>query len=369
MARIDAQIDAVFADIDGSRQPGAALLVIDHDEILCAKGYGLADVEAGRPITTDTSFYLASLSKQFTGMAIMQLAEQGKLSFEDPLPEYFPEFPRWGSGITLRHMLHHTSGLPHYTQFFSSSDDIPQFSRDVAGVTNEAVLERTMALPAPEFPAGAQYAYGGIGYTLLAMIVEIVSGQSFADFLKANIFDPIGMKHTVAYDESRPARHRLAHGYWRENDRFERWDYPMFTVGDGGLFSTLDDLFLWDRALDSERLVSRSMMKHAFTSGRTNDGTLVNYGFGWITNVFPYLSDAERAQLHAIGGSTLSHVAHGGTWPTYFNYIIRLLDQRRTIIVLSNRGPIAPARAPAGHTGFDGPRVRAHRVAEIVFGA
>ena len=369
MARFDSKIGTVFADIDTQNEPGAALLVVDHGEIVCSRCYGLADLDTGRAITTDTSFYLASLSKQFTGMALMLLAEQGKLALDDRLHTYFPEFPSWGAEITLRHLLHHTSGLPHYTQLFSSSEEVSQFTRDVTGLTNQAVFERTMDLPGLDFATGTQYAYGGIGYTLLAMIVGLVCGQSFGDFLKAKVFDPIGMKHTVVYDEARPARHKLAHGYWKEQDRFERLDYPMLTAGDGGLFSTIDDLFLWDQALNTERLVSKSMLERAFTSGSTNDGAPVGYGFGWITNVFPYLSGSEREQLSILGGTDLRHVAHGGSWPTYYNYIIRLLDSHRTIIVLSNRGPIALAKAPIGHTGFDGPRVRAHRVAEIVFGS
>src|SRR3979490_456979 len=109
------------------------------------------------------------------------------------------------------------------------------------------------------------------------MLWAMVSGQSFADFLKANVFDPLGMKHTVVYDASRPVRHKLAHGYLPENDRFERWDYPMVPAGDGGLFSTLDDLLLWDQALNTERLVPKPALEQAFTSGTTNDGTPVGY--------------------------------------------------------------------------------------------
>jgi len=112
------RVDAVFADMDKSGHPGAVLLVIDHDEIVYREGYGLADLETQRPITADTSFYLASIAKQFTAMAIMLLAEQGKLSFDDHLLTYFPQFPSWGAEITLRHMLHHTSGLPDYFALF-----------------------------------------------------------------------------------------------------------------------------------------------------------------------------------------------------------------------------------------------------------
>src|SRR5262245_37915007 len=183
------------------------------------------------------------------------------------------------------------------------------------------------------------------------MIVSIVSSQSFTDFLKTNIFYPFGMKHTVVYDASRPARHKLAHGYWEEKGQFERWDYPLLTTGDGGLFSTLDDLFLWDQALNTERLVPKAALARAFTSGTTNDGTPIGYGFGWFTNVFP----------------GLRHVAHGGSLVAYYNYIIRFLDTRRTIVVLTNRGPIAPASELGHHPGIPGPRVRAHQVAEILF--
>ena len=139
----------------------------------------------------------------------------------------------------------------------------------------------------------------------------------------------------------------------------------MLTAGDGGLFSTLDDLSLWDQALNTERLVAKAALKQALTSGTTNDGTPVNYGFGWYTNVFPLLSAAEREQLLALGAD-LCHVAHGGSCVAYYNYIVRLLDTQRTILVLTNGGPIAPASEPH-RGGIPGPRVRAHQAAEILF--
>jgi CubicO group peptidase (beta-lactamase class C family) len=367
MGKFDDRIDAVFADMAIPQRPGGALLVIDHGEIVCRKCFGLADLEAQQPITADSSFYLASLSKQFTAMAIILLAERRKLSFEDRLSAYFPRFPSWGAEITLRHMLHHTSGLPEYFPFFKPRNgEEMSLSRDMLGVTNEDVLERVMELPGLEFPVGSKYDYRGTNYVLLAVIVAIVSGQSFAEFLKANVFDPLGMKHTVVYDASRPARHKLAHGYWEDKGQFERWDHPLLTAGDGGMFSTIDDLFLWDQALNTERLVSKAALEEAFTSGTTNEGTPVGYGFGWITNVFPYLSPSEREQLSALGGPGLRHVAHGGSLVAYYNYIIRLLDTQRTVLVLTNRGPIAPAVEPH-HPAIPGPRVRAHQVASILF--
>jgi len=361
MAMRDCRIDSVFADMNIPQHPGAALLVIDHDEIAYSKCYGLADLEIARPITTDTSFYLGSISKQFTAMAIMMLAERGKLSFDDHLATYFPRFPSWAAGITLRHMLHHTSGLPDYLPFSKGDEFV---ARDMNGITNEDVLQRAIDLPGLDFPVGSQFGYRGTSYVLLAMIVALVSGQSFAGFLKANVFNPLGMKNSVVYDASRPARHKLAHGYL-EKDQYERWDYPMLTVGDGGLFSTIDDLFLWDQALNTERLVSKATLDQAFTSGATNDGRPVDYGFGWYTNVTSSLTPVEREQLRALGVD-LRYVAHGGGCVAYFNYMIRLLDAQRTILVLTNCGPITPA-SELHRGGIPSPRIRAHKVAEIPF--
>jgi CubicO group peptidase (beta-lactamase class C family) len=359
---VAARVDAVFADMERPQHPGAALLVVDHDEIVYRKSYGLADLETQRLITADTSFYLGSISKPFTALAIMLLAEDGRLSYDDRLSAFFPQLPAWSAEISVRHLLHHTSGLPEYLPFFKGDEFV---ARDMNGITNEVVLDRAMNLAGQEFPVGIRFAYSGMGYVMLAMIVTIVSGRSFADFLKARIFDPLGMKHTVAYDQSRPTRHKLAHGYLREKNQFERWDYPMLTVGDGGLFSTLDDLFLWDQALNTERLVPKAALEQSFTSGTTNDGRPIGYGFGWYTDVSSSVTAAEREQLRALG-TDLRYVAHGGGCVAYFNYMIRLLDTQRTILVLTNCGPITPA-SELHRGGIPSPRIRAHKVAEILF--
>jgi CubicO group peptidase (beta-lactamase class C family) len=175
-------------------------------------------------------------------------------------------------------MLQHTSGTPQFAQFIAPGG--------LFGMTNEDVLDRLMKLTAAEFPAGAKFAYNGTAYALLASITASVSGRSFGEFLKAGNFDPLGMKHSVVYDASRPERHQPVRGYLKEDGRFTRWDYPLMPFGDGGLFSTLDDLFLWDQALNGERLVPRAALEQAFTSGTTNDGTSIDYGFRWYTKHF-----------------------------------------------------------------------------------
>jgi hypothetical protein len=147
----------------------------------------------------------------------------------------------------------------------------------------------------------------------------------------------------------------------QEKNRFERWDYPMLTVGDGGLFSTLHDLFLWDQALNTERLVPKAALEQSCTSGTTNDGRPVGYGFDWYTNASSSVTAAEREQLRALG-TDLRYVAHGGGCVAYFNYMIRLLDTQRMIWVLTNCGPITPA-SELHRGGIPSPRIRAHKVA------
>ncbi len=340
---LSARVDAVFADLNGADQPGGVLLIIDQDQIVYSRGYGLANLETKTPNTPDSVFYLASLSKQFTAMAIMLLAERQQLRYDDPLLTYVPQFSAWGAEITLRHLLNHISGLPDYIALFTTQvygENIREYTREITGITNAAAVQRVLSEAGLKFPVGQQYQYSNTNYVLLALIVEAVSSQSFADFLRENIFDPLGMQHTFVYDTSRPEIPNLAQGYLLEEGRFERWDYPLLTAGDGGIFSTLNDLFRWDQALNSEHLVPKPTLERAFTSGTSNDGKPVGYGFGWMTAVFP----------------GLRHVAHGGSLCAYNNYLIRFLDSQRTIIVLTN------------HRWAPGPRLRAHQVAEILFG-
>jgi len=247
----------------------------------------------------------------------------------------------------VRHLIHHTSGLPAYFPLFSpnlEAKTVPEWTRDVQGITSLAAVQRVMQAHSLLSPVGEKYLYCTTGYVLLSLIVEAVSGQPYAAFLKNRIFDLLGMKHTLVYDDSHPAPHKLAQGYIEQPEefgygKFQRWEYPLLTAGDGGMFSTLDDLFLWDQALNTEKLVSAAALQQAFIAGATNNGTSTHYGFGRMTNVF----EGTR------------HVAHGGSLGAYNNYIIRFLDTQRTIIVLTN------------YPGSPGPRIRAHQVADILF--
>lgn len=339
------RIDALFADMGRTQHPGAALLIVEGSQRLATRCFGLADFEAGRPIAPDSAFYLASISKQFTAMGILQLAERGTLRLDDRLHDYFPQFPAWGARITLRHLLHQTSGIPDYFALFlpdkAAAPNVvaADITRHMNGLTNETVLDRVIRVPRPDFPPGSQHAYSNTNYTLLSMIVAFASGQPFAVFMRDSIFAPLGMGNTLVYALPRPPLRNLAHGYVEENGSFRRWNYPLLTTGDGGMFSTLDDLFLWDQALNTEKLLPRAALERFLGDGTTDDGADTGYGFGWMTNVF---GDAR-------------HAAHGGSLGPYNNCLVRYLDRQRSIVLLTN------------HYGVPGPRIRVQQVAEIAF--
>lgn len=323
-----ARVDELFAHATSdttdrrSPHPGAAVLVAANGKTLHRRGYGMADLELNRPATPATSFYLASVSKQFTAMAIMLLAEQQLLGYEDTLPTFFPEIPAYGSTITVRHLLHHTAGLKDYPRLLSShpmSDPGAVFS-ELRGLTNRDVLQAVQRQKAPEFEAGARYDYSNSGYVLLALIVELVSGQPYHRFMHEHIFAPLGMVNTLVYDASRPVVRNVAQGYIVEGENYRRWEYPLLTMGDGGMYSTIDDLFLWDRALSKQRLVSPETLQLAFTSGLTSAGEPCNYGFGWMTEPFRGLR-----QVH-----------HSGNLYPFNTYLTRFLDEDVTIAILSN---------------------------------
>mgnify|MGYP001247403063 CR=1 FL=1 len=312
-------IDELFAFTRDGRHPGAAVMVIQDSVIRRRRGYGLADLEAGTPITGETCFYLCSLSKAFTAMAIMLLAEAGQVSYDDALPRFFPEFPVYGRAITIRSLLHHTSGLPDHFQLSARSD-----LAELTGLTNQSVLDWLRRREAGDFPAGERRQYSNSGYVLLAMIVARASGQPFHRFLRARIFAPLGMRHTLVYDESKPAVSRLAPAYapvdTPDGDGYRRWDYNLLTSGGGGIFSCIDDLYRWDQALAKEQLVSAATFREAYTPGHLNDGSEFGYGYGWEIGQF-----RGRKQI-----------AHTGGLASYHTRFLRYPDERLSVIVLGN---------------------------------
>ena len=325
------KVERLFAPWNRRDTPGAAIVVIRDGRILMERCYGSADLENGTSIGPDTAFRLGSVTKQFTAMAVMQLAERGKLSYEDPLSKYFPMFPAYARKITIRHLLHHTAGLPEYDALFIAQDKIDwNWPRSIKSEpcafepTSKDVLEILAQVKEPRFEAGAKYEYSNSGYVILAQIVERVSGQPFARFLQENIFQPLGMDRTCLSDQTRPRIQKVATSYRMEGGAYKDIDYtPGNAVyGADGIYSTLEDMYRWDQALYAEKLVKRATLKEAFTPGRLNDGSATSSGFGWRVD-------------QALG---FDRVSHGGAWLGFRNAIVRFPDQRFTVIILANHG-------------------------------
>ena len=317
-------IDALFHEYDQPNSPGAAVLVIHNGIVAQKRLYGLAHLEESRRVTSSTNFRLASVTKQFTAMAILMLAEEKKLSLDDAIVKFFPELPASDVGIHVRHLLNHTSGITDYEPL------IPGFR--TAQVLDKDVLRLLTSADSLHFPVGSRFQYSNSGYALLALIVEAVSGQSFAEFLQQRIFMPLGMSNTVARQEGISVVVNRAYGYTRTDSGFAFTDQSVTSavLGDGGIYSSLDDLFKWDQALNTEKLLPRASLQQAFTASVGTDST-ESYGSGWFVGSY----------------KGMSSVYHTGSSRGFRNAIIRLPSRAFTVIILTNRNegnPIDIAR-------------------------
>lgn len=300
---IEKNVDSFVNQYVSSKLPGVAVMVVRDSTVTLKKGYGLANIERQLPVKPDTPFYLASVSKQFTAMAIMILEEHGMLAYEDKLEAYFPEIPDGWNSITIHHLLTHQSGIPDYLSDLGLSNE---------GITNNQVLDILVKRGDLEFSPGTKYDYSNSGYAILAILVGRVSGQPFHIFVKENIFDPLGMTKSLVYDESQPDMPDRAIGY-TSNGNLN--DYKLLTMGDGGMFSTIEDLRKWDQSLYTEEIIRRETLTRAYTS-YVSEG----YGYGWFI-------DEYRG---------LAHYSHGGGLVGYRTHISRFPSAKLTIVILSN---------------------------------
>lgn len=302
-------VDSLFNRIISKHTPGAAVAIIQNGIIIHKNGYGLANLKTRQPIQPETRFMLASISKQFTAMAIMILAEEGKLSYDDPLPKYFPNIPQGWKTITIKHLLTHKSGLPDRFFLIGYAE----------GSTNQDILDRLIKHRLLDFIPGEKHKYSNSGYNLLAMIVEKVSGQPFSKFLKERIFEPLEMHDTVVYDETEPIIENRATAYKPVKRGYRSNDFLLFTTGASGIFSSIEDLFRWDKCLYTEKLVSFETLNEAF-SPHAQVSEWEYYGYGW----------------RITGNEETKVVYHTGTLGGTSNIIFRVPEKRFTVIILSN---------------------------------
>lgn len=271
---ISAEIDDYIKAYESKGWFSGSALVAKSGEILLDKGYGMANYELGVLNTSDTRFHLGSVTKQFTAMAVMQLQEKGKLSTEDNLAKYIPDYPN-GKKITIHQLLTHTSGIPDYINDDKTFEDISRLYHPL-----DYIIGRFKNKPL-EFQPGTKYDYSNSGYVLLCYIIESVSKMKYQDYLSTYIFKLLGMNNT-GYDDLKPLVKKRAQGYTIIDGKLYNVEYfdRSNLEGADGLFSTTGDLYKWDRALYTDKLVTKETLNKIFTPYPPAK----KYGYGWVTD-------------------------------------------------------------------------------------
>jgi len=302
--------------------PGMSLAIVHDGQVIKAKGYGLANVEWNAPATSDTVYEIGSMTKQFTATAVMMLVEEGKVSLDDKITKYFPAAPETWSHVTIRHLLSHTSGIQNHVA-------LPEFLNLLQGdLTLQSSLRRDelikwfFRLPL-EFQPGETWAYDNTGYYLLGLVIEQASGRTYWQFLDERIFRPLGMTATRSTDPQ-PIIPKRASGYEWQNNSFENRTVltPIVAFSAGALLSTAEDLVKWDAALYTKKLLKKSSLRQMWSAVTTKDGSVApfGYGFGWFIDSY---------HGHRI-------VQHSGGTMGFSSTIYRFVDDRLTIIILTN---------------------------------
>ena len=333
---VQSRIDSVVkAEIRRQKIPGVAVAVVKGGEVMLAKGYGEANLEHHVPVTPETVFESGSVGKQFTSTAVMLLVQDGKLALTDSITKFFPGAPASWKGITVRHLLTHTSGIPDYTT------DAMDYRRDYT----EDDLARMAFKLTPEFPPGSRWNYSNTGYVLLGILVHKVSGQFYGDVLRDRVFKPLGMPSARVISEADIVPHRAA-GYELVKGELKNQDWvspTLNTTADGSLYLSLQDYIAWDRGLRAKRILSPESWATVFTPVTLTSGNHYPYGFGW--------------SIDTIAGQLRIH--HGGAWQGFQTYISRYMGDGMTIVALSNLGGSQPVAIVDGVAAILNPSLAA----------
>jgi CubicO group peptidase (beta-lactamase class C family) len=342
------QVEAVFSGPTSPDAPGFAVLVRQNGKTAFERGYGVTDLRTKTKIDAHTNFRLASFTKQFTAMAIMLLRWQRKLRYEEPITEIFPEFPAYGRTITIKNLLNHTSGLPDYEDLMNAAEKEkgPIWSPDHQ-IHDGEVLQLLEQERSGKFAPGTSWSYSNSGYVLLGLIVAKTSGMSFGEYLHKRIFVPLKMSHTIVYEKGNNEVSNRTFGHSKKDGKLEETDQSSTsaTLGDGGIYSNLEDLAKWDDALRNFTLLKEKEMLPAIYPWKLNDGSAphwptepnddnlhpgkpVSYGFGWFLD--PY--EGHERMWHT--GSTMG----------FRTVIERFRKENLTIIILTNRTDLDPEK-------------------------
>lgn len=309
------EVDKIFAAYDNPKMPGAAVMIIEDGHIMLQKGYGTADFENNIAVISKTNFRLASVTKQFTAMSILQLIEKGELSFSTTLQDIFPDFPDYGRQVTIEHLLQHTSGILDYENMVP--DD------QTGQVKDKDVLNLMMATDDVFFEVGEKHQYSNSAYALLTQILEHITGTPFRDYLSENIFTPLEMNNTLAHEKDINIVPNRAYGYTIEDGAVLLTDQSRFSavLGDGGIYSNLEDLYKWDQSLYTDQLLGQQYIDMSFTDHKTNDGEKMAYGYGWRVETY----------------KGLDIVYHTGSSIGFRNILYRIPGKNFTVVILTNR--------------------------------
>ncbi|PSL44831.1 CubicO group peptidase (beta-lactamase class C family) [Chitinophaga niastensis] len=347
-------LHTLFDTLSARKDFSGCVLMAENGKVVYEKAIGYADADKGIPLSINTLFELGSVSKQFTAMAIMQLKEQGKLSYDDALGKYFPAL--LFKGVTIRHLLTHTSGIPDVLGWNKQQLDTSRVNY------NADILQKLpQVYDSTIFAPGTLFSYSNTNYLLLAQIVEKVSGEPFPVYMKTHVFIPAGMKRTMVYSRRSAKKtvtdYALSYAWDPRNNKFMEADsmapghynyYLDGIAGPYGISSNVEDLLQWDQALYTEQLVKKATLEEAFTPFHLKDGNAgygegADYGFGWILSV-----DSARGRV----------TWHSGSWASYTSVMARYTDKHKTIILLSNseqRQPVMTLMGLVDHILFDTP--------------
>lgn len=324
------KIDALFAAYDRTNSPGCAVGVYRDGQLVFGRGYGMANLEHGIALSTNTVFDIGSTSKQFTATAILLLAQDGKLSLDDEVQKHLPRLPRYQKPITIRHLLNHTSGVRDYLTLMSLH------GTDFDGVTtDDDAWDLIVRQKAVNFTPGSEYLYSNSGYFLLSLIVKQVSGKTLAQFARERVFEPLGMTHTHIHDAHTQIVPNRATGYSLLNGVFAI-DMSLFEqTGDGAVYTTVEDLLRWDRNFYTPTVGGRQLLDSLHTVGILANGDRLTYAMGLMV-------DQYRG---------LKRVRHGGAWAGYRAELLRFPEANTAVACLCNLGSANPSNLADGVAG------------------
>lgn len=316
-----ARVDGVFADYASAEGPGCSVGVIRDGRLIKATGYGTANLDFGIPNGPATIYRIASVSKQFTAGAIALLALRGEVDLDAPVQRYVPEFPNYPDPPTVRHLIHHTSGVRDYLGLFTLAGN-----RSEDFITNRDILDAITRQRELNFAPGSEYLYSNSGYVLLAEIVAAVSGRSLREFARAEFFDPLDMPDTHFHDDHNEVVPNRATGYSPTDDRFRINMTTLDVVGDGGIYTSVEEWPAWDRNLTEGTVGGPEWVALMHDRGVLTSGDTIPYAFG--------LSHGEHRGLATVG--------HGGSWVGYRTGMTRYPDAGYSFVALCNRSRIDP---------------------------